>query len=50
MCKLVLNVVNSLFVGKVLSSIVKFVSKYVIVDKFCNIEISFGEYMGFSVY
>ena len=49
-CKLFLRVVNNLFVGKVVSFIVRFVSKYAIVDKFCNIEISFGRYMGFSVY
>jgi hypothetical protein len=49
-CKLFLRFVNSSLLVRVVSPIVRFVSKYAIVDKFCNIEISFGGYMGFSVY
>ena len=40
---------NVFLLVKMVFCFVRFVSKYTIVDKYCNIEISFGRYMDFSV-
>ena len=49
-CKNFPSFVNSLFVGKNFILYCKYFSKYVIGDKYCNIEIWFCGYMNFSVY
>ena len=49
-CKYVLSIVKSLCLGKNLFKIVRFVSKHVMGDNYCNIEIWLGGYMDFSVY
>ena len=49
-CKFIPRSVKRLFVGKNFILYCKYFSKYVIGDKYCNIEIWFCGYMNFSVY
>ena len=49
-CKFVPRSVKRLFVSKNIIMFCKVVSKFAIVDKYCNIEISFDGYMDFSFY